>query len=127
MEPDHLKSTPPDDAQLDTWLRANTTLPALPDDGFSQRVLTALPAPQRPTGVSPRMLIIGMGAVAGVGFVAFKLLTAAPVEFILPAPDPETAAVLSQLTDPKLHTVLGVTVITLAFVFWRDLRRLVRL
>jgi len=90
-------------------------------------VLAALPAPQRRTGVSPRLFAIGIGTVVGLGFATLKFGTGASVDFNLPAPDPETAAVLAQLTDPKLHVALGVTVITLAFVFWRDLRRRVGL
>ena len=122
MESNDLKSpTPPDDARFDTWLRSHAALPPLPDAGFSQRVLTALPAPQRRTGVSPRLLTIGLGAVAGLGFAAIKFGTGTSVDFNLPAP--EAAAALTQLADPKLHVALGVTVISLAVVFWRDLRR----
>ena len=47
MEPHDLKSTPPDDAALETWLRANAALPPLPDHGFSRQVLAALPPPTR--------------------------------------------------------------------------------
>ena len=122
MEPNDLKSpTPPDDARFDTWLRSHAALPPLSDAGFSQRVLTALPAPQRRTGVSPRLLTIGLGAVAGLGFAAIKFGTGTSVDFNLPAP--EAAAALTQLADPKLNVALGVTVLSLAFVFWRDLRR----
>ncbi len=127
MEPNDLKSTPPDDAQLETWLRAQTALPVLPDDGFSHRVLTVLPAPQRRAVISPRMLAITLGAVAGIGFAAVKFATGATVEFNLPPLGPEATDALAQLTDPKLHTALGVTVATLAYVFWRDVRRRVGL
>lgn len=121
MEPNDLKpNPPPDDAHLDGWLRANAALPPLPDDGFSRRVLTALPAPARR---SARLVVIALGAVVGIGFAAIKFATGAPVEFYLPAVGPEFADTLVQLTDPRLHTALGVTVVTLAFVFWRDLRR----
>jgi hypothetical protein len=123
MEPHDLKSTPPDDAQLEAWLRANAALPALPDDGFSHRVLTALPAPPRRAALSPRLLAIALGAVAGIGLAALKFATGAPVDFNLPAAGPEFADMLTQLADPKLHTALGVTVVSLAFVFWRDVRR----
>lgn len=126
MESNDLKSTPPDDAQLENWLRTNAALPPLPDDGFSHRVLTALPTPQR-SRVSLRLLVIGIGAVAGLGFAAVKFATGAPVEFVLPAVGPEFAGTLAQLTDPKLHVALGVTLVTLVCVFWPDLRRRVGL
>jgi hypothetical protein len=121
MEPDDLKSTPPHDAPGDARLRASLTLPPLPDDGFSDRVLTVLPRPQK-SHLSPRRLAIVLGAVTGIGFAAVRFATDAPVEFNLPAVGPEFADTLTQLTDPKLHTALGVTVVTLAFVFWRDVR-----
>jgi len=47
MESPDLKSPPPDDAALETWLRANSSLPPLPDGGFSRRVLATLPRPAR--------------------------------------------------------------------------------
>lgn len=46
MESPDLKPTPPDDAALEAWLRANSNLPPLPDNGFSNRVLVALPRPE---------------------------------------------------------------------------------
>ena len=127
MEPNDLKSLPPDDAQLEAWLRANSSLPTLPDDGFAQRVLTALPAPARRSRVSPRLLVIFVGAAAGAALAAFKFFTATPVEFNLPSIGPEATDALAHLIDPKLHTALGVTAVTLAYVFWRDLRRRVGL
>lgn len=127
MEPNDLKSpTPPDDALFDTWLRSHATLPPLPDDGFSRRVLAALPRPQKSRG-APRQLVIALGAVAGLAFAAFKFFTAGPIEFIPPVLGPDAAETFAQLADPKLHVALGVTVITLAVVFWRDLRRCVGL
>lgn len=127
MEPNDLKSTPPDDAQLETWLRTNATLPPLPDDGFSQRVLTALPAPVRRSRVSPRLLAIFVGAAAGTGVATFKFFTGTPIDFSLPPLGPETTDAFAQLADPKLNVALGVTVVTLVFVFWRDVRRRVGL
>ncbi len=128
MEPNDLKSSPsPDDAPLEAWLRTHAALPPLPDAGFAQRVLTALPAPPRRAGNAPRLIVIGLGAMAGLAFAAWPFLAGASIELHLPALDPETATALAQLTDPKLHAALGVTVLTLAFVFWSDLRRRVGL
>ncbi len=128
MEPHDLKSNPsPDDARLDAWLRTHTALPLLPDDGFSHRVLTALPAPVHQSRRAPRLLAILLGAAAGVGLAAFKFFTVAPVEFSLLPIGSEATDALAQLTDPKLHVALAVTVVTLAFVFWGDVRRRVGL
>ncbi len=128
MEPNDLKSpTPPDDAHLDAWLRTNAALPPLSDDGFSRCVLTALPAPQRSGQQSPRMLAIAAGAAAGIGLAAFRFWTGTPDDFSLPLFGPEAADTFAKLTDPKLHAALGVTVGTLAFAFWRDLRQLMGL
>lgn len=128
MEPNDLNSpTSPDDAPLETWLRTHAALPPLPDAGFSRRVLTALPVPSRRARISPRLFVIGVAAMAGIAFALCPLLAGAPIELHLLAPDPEAAAALAQLTDPKLHAGLGVTVLTLTFVFWSDLRRRVGL
>lgn len=128
MEPNDLKSpTPPDDAHLEAWLRTHAALPALPDDGFSPRVLTALPAPARHSRVSPRLLAILLGAAAGVALAAFKFLAAAPLEFSPLPIGSEATAALAQLVDPKLLMAVAVTVVTLAFVFWRDVWRRVGL
>jgi hypothetical protein len=127
MEPNDLKYTPPDDEALEAWLRTHASLPTLPDNGFSHRVLTALPTPARSSRLSPRLLAILLGAVVGTGLAVFKLLTVAPVEFTVSPMAPEAINALAQLADPKLHMALGVTIITLACVFWRDLRRRVGL
>jgi hypothetical protein len=47
MESPDLKPTPSDDAALEAWLRANASLPALPDDGFSRAVVATLPRSSR--------------------------------------------------------------------------------
>jgi hypothetical protein len=126
MESDHVKPTPPDDTQLESWLRTNSSLPSLPDDGFSRRVLAALPA-SSPSRLTPRLLAIAIGAASGIAFAAFKFSTAAPVDFSLPPLGLEMTEALAHLTDPKLHAALGTTAVTLMFVFWRDLRKRVGL
>jgi hypothetical protein len=64
MEPAHLNSPSPDDTQLDEWLRANATVAPLPDAGFSQRVLAALPSRQAPIAWRRALLCVA-GALAG--------------------------------------------------------------
>lgn len=128
MESHDLKSNrPPDDAQFEGWLRSAAPLPILPDDGFSQRVLAALPASRRRAGISPRALAIAVGALAGIGLATVTFATGARADFTLPATGIEFSDTLAQLADPKLHIALGITVVSLGFVFLRDLRRWVRL
>jgi hypothetical protein len=71
MEPTDLKPTPPDDAALEAWLRTNRSLPPLPDAGFSNRVLTALPRSfqrrvQRSVGCIAAVILGSALALAGV-------------------------------------------------------------
>ncbi len=124
MEPSNLNPNPrPDDEQPDAWLRRHASLAPLPDDGFSRRVLTALPPPARRPRASARLWVILLGAAAGTGLAAFKSFTTASVEFGWSALGPETTATLAQLTDPQLHVALGVTVLALAFAFWPEVQR----
>lgn len=123
MEPDDLKSSPPDEAALETWLRTSATLPALPDNGFSTRVLTALP-PAKQTRFPARLLACFAGAFAGMIVAAWPLLAAdnrlenmASLEF-------ELRRALELMSTPAMGLAIGVTVCSLLYVFWQDLRRL---
>lgn len=77
MEPPDLNRPAHDDQQLDAWLNANATSAPLPDDGFSQRVLHALPVRIDPAMLARmqhearaeawrRALFCAAGATAGV-------------------------------------------------------------
>ena len=70
MEPANLNS-PPDDARLEAWLREDAGAP-LPDDGFSARVVAALPPRPRATSVWLQALPIAVGAAAGVAFMGWR-------------------------------------------------------
>lgn len=83
MEPNDLKSTPPDDAQLEAWLRAGAMLPPLPDDGFSRRVVAALPPPS--PRFPPRVWVCGAGALLGVGVMVIAAVTSPPATAFNPA------------------------------------------
>lgn len=64
MEPANLNSTPPEDDRLRTLL--GTAHPPLPDKGFTQRVLAALPPPTQPPSTFVRPLLCAVGAAAGL-------------------------------------------------------------
>lgn len=120
MEPNDLKSPPPDDAALEAWLRGSASLPPLPDHGFSGRVLAALPAPKRSM---QRAWFCLAGAFVGTGVAAFQLLQGGS----LPALDAALLDSLEQLSQPATGIALGVTFVSLGYVFWPELRRLVPL
>ena len=61
MEPTDLNPKSSDDEQIDSWLRASSAVPPLPDDGFSARVLAALP-PVIVGFVLQKSLISGLAA-----------------------------------------------------------------
>lgn len=68
MEPEHLNPNRTGEDRLDEWLRDGAAA-SLPDDGFSTRVLAALP-PRRARASAGRMWILpAAGVVAGLALV----------------------------------------------------------
>ena len=125
MEPNDLNSLPPDEAQLDAWLRASTTQPPLPDDGFSQRVLSALPPPARPDSVR-RLWFCVAGALIGGGVAALGAFGSDNQPAGLAALQDMILATLAQLSVPGFGLAVGITVGSLWFAFrdrWRLLPR----
>ena len=125
MEPTDLKNPSPDDARLEAWYRANVAAAPLPDDGFSRRVLAALPPGQR-TDVKRRGFCLS-GAVLGVAVALGGLLTQPNIPHDLSALEPDFRNALIQLADPAVGLAFGITVISLWFVFRPRLRLLPRL
>jgi hypothetical protein len=112
MEPADLNSSPErDDARLEAWLRQPTA--PLPDDGFSQRVLAALP-PSAPATVSVfvpaparlnwrRLAVCTTGAIIG-GIVAYS----GKASFVLPSAALDST--VTALGDPTTLAALAITV-----------------
>lgn len=128
MESPDLKSNSPDDAQLEGLLRAHSTLPPLRDDGFSARVVAALPpavTPRAAAATSPvRGWLIGAAALLGVvvaarpgGSGAAAPGAADQLEAFFAAIQPA----LAPLADPSVLLALLVSAISLAFVYRRML------
>ena len=116
MEPVDLKSPPPEDDQLETWLRANATAKLLPDDGFTRRVLTSLPPPAK-AGMSRRAAFCLAGALAGV-LLPWLTGTRLPDVAANAVEGRRLAlAALQQLADPNLLRALVVTGACLLYVF----------
>lgn len=119
MEPTNLNSTPPDDDALEAWLRANSSLPPLPDDGFSRRVLGALPrAFQRRVqrSVSCMAAVILGSALALLGVVASGRAVTDDLFVSLDNP----------LAAPPALVALVVAAGSVWFAFRRRVRRLAR-
>jgi hypothetical protein len=130
MEPTNLSSSSPDpqdDARLDAWMRQSP--PPLPDDGFSQRVLAALPHPRSSASyASQRTLIVVAGGLLGAGVAWRQLATAndlsgTAVRIQNSVEEIRSAFVQSgtSLSEPTLSLAITVTVFSLLFAFRRNL------
>lgn len=125
MEPSDLKPNSSDDAAVETWLRTHSALPPLPDDGFTPRVLTALPPPASHT-LTLRTRICLAGALAGAAMAAWAVLSGGNPLDRLPALDAALIESLSQLGSPGAGLAVATTAASLLFAYWRDLRRFAR-
>jgi hypothetical protein len=124
MESNDLNPSLPDDAHLESWLRANATLPPLPDDGMSRRVLAALPP--RTRTLSSRLAATLAGTAMGLVVVGLQVFAGGNPLDRLPAFDAALAESLSQLGSPAAGLAVVATVGSLVFAFWSDLQRFVR-
>ena len=123
MEPSDLKSSSPDDAQLEAWLRSRSAVPPVADEGFSARVLAALPPPApRRVSSSLRGWLCLAGALIGAG-VAWQSGWRHPdAAWEFADLLPNLQAVISPLSDPNVLLAVVVAGMSLAFVYWRELR-----
>lgn len=119
MESADLNSSDPESVALERLLRAPA--PLLPDDGFSSRVLTALP-PARRRFVQKTLVCCG-GALAGVACASLQGLTWGDWQSV---PQQTLALILSaipRLTDPRFALALVATFLSLLFAFRHELKR----
>lgn len=117
MEPSDLNSTSSDDVRLHHLLRE--ACPELPDDGFSLRVLAALPARRRTPRPSARLVAIGLGALLGGAFAAYYEGTPKAGEWAAVTSEwAESAARLASFVQNPNHLLaLIVTALALGFAF----------
>lgn len=104
-----------DDTLLEARLRRD--LPPLPDEGFANRVLAALPPPVRQRRPRSRLVFVLAGALAGT---AWALAAGAG----RPGPDLDATATalthaLTPLADPMLLLALAVAGLSLVYAFRR--------
>ena len=109
MEPTDLNPPLDEDAPLAAWLRASS--PALPDDGFSGRVLTALPTPAHTWYNRFAPLAIG-AAGAGAGLVV-ALLNGASLSGLAAVARAEAAIGADLVSDPWFALALALTGLSL--------------
>ena len=106
---------PNDDARLAALVRQSA--PELADDGFSARVLTALPAREAVRRPRLRFVFCAAGAAAGIGFAYWQGASwSALREGLTPLLAP-TARLVAVFADPGIVLALTVTAASLLFVY----------
>lgn len=130
MESSDLNLHPRDDARLEAWLRTGAGQPPLPDDGFSARVMAALPsaAPApAPARVSQGRIFVLCAVGATIGGVITFAGAIDPAAFTTPLATLGEA--VTRLAGETVSTTGALVVIgtlgSLAIAYWRELRTLV--
>jgi hypothetical protein len=120
------------DAELEAWLKANARVAPLADDGFSDRVLAALPSANesRHGAGSPfpdrRLILCSAGGILGLATVA---LLAGPASGADTGSHPflqtiglSLMAFCEHLDDPIVEGALLVTFVSLGVIYWSAVR-----
>jgi len=113
MEPANL--TPSEEARLDTLLRQ--AQPPLPDDGFSRRVLAALPPRLEARSSRRRTIFVAVGALTGY-IIAFPHLNPWPSLVVLL--NQFDAAIVASFSNLSLGFSLVVVVLSIFFAFFSN-------
>ncbi len=113
MEPTNLKSLPPDDDRLEVWLRDEAALAPLPDDGFSARVVAALPVAN--TRSHHRVWLCAVGAATGVAFAAANGAFWPDWSAAIPQWEHALVPLAQLLSDPMLLLALVVAGISVLY------------
>jgi hypothetical protein len=121
MEPTGLNSSEDPDARLDELLRRPA--PLLPDNGFSPRVMAALPAPTGRGRFYLRCLVCAAGAMIGVLFVLACTPSWSDLTSSFEPMDSSIGSLIGILTDPMLALVMVVTTGSLLYAFGIRKRR----
>ena len=116
MEPANLNSPDPDDQRLEALLRQQRSAP-LADDGFSARVLAALPPRKNPRLVYVRISLLTTAALAGL---AVALGSGGDWTDLTTQFEQLIATVSDQLADPSTILGLMITAASLALVLNSD-------
>jgi hypothetical protein len=127
MESPNLNSPFPENDELDAQCRAQFSVPAIPDGGFSARVLAALPAPANRTFRRRRRWFCAVGLIAGIAVTAIRLMISNDSSPLLPQLANGMSAAATQFFSGPVMLALGLTAFSLWFAFRDRLRFLPRL
>jgi len=112
-----------DDARLEAMLRRAS--PALPDNGFSARVLAALP-PEAEATPWRRIAFCVAGAAAGCGFALWQGVSWPELQADAAQFSAKLANAGSALDNPMFGAALVVTALSLLVAFRTELREKLR-
>jgi hypothetical protein len=116
MEPANLTPLPPERDPLEAWLSAKASVAPLPDEGFTARVLAALPPPQSSFSWG-RLLLYATGALSGLAVAWWRGgggLSPAPISSWWST---VVAQTVSLLADPWWSLALAGAIVAAAVVF----------
>ena len=116
----------PDDDSLDAQLRAHFSARPIVDNGFSERVFTALPASERKSFQFTRQFFCVAGLSTGIVIAAIGLITPGNLGSALEAMDHTLTVALGQLVTVPVALATSLAILSLAFAF-RGQRLLPRL
>lgn len=120
MEPANLNSRPPDEDRLADLLKSGS--PDLPDAGFSQRVLAALPPPRR--RLLPWSSLLWAGAAAALALVIVQGMGGSVLNADIGAWTSQAGAALERLlADPWSAGALLVAAAALALAWTEEAYR----
>lgn len=125
MESSNLNNSLPENDDLDAQLRAHFSAPPLVDNGFSQRVMMALPGTRRNPVQFNRRLVCAVGLAAGIVAALIGLIRAENLETALASLDSTLRLASEQLLTAPVGLAVGLAVLSMAFAFreqWRQLR-----
>ena len=122
MESPNLNSPFPENDELDTQGRAQLSVPTIPDDGFSARVLAALPAAGERRFTIKRRLFCGAGLVAGVAVATSGAIRTGDFSRNLPA----VASAMTELFAAPVVLAFSLALFSLWFAHRDRLRLLPR-
>ena len=120
MEPGNVNSSANDDRRIEALLRDAVT--PLPDDGFSARVMAALPGAEKQPATRRRLAFCLAGAMCGCAFALWRGVSVPELEAAYSRFAPSLMNAASPLADPVLATALMVAALSLLFAFRAELR-----